>query len=113
MTIIEIGLIFNKTSDVTKSIREQKARVADKVLGEVYLGIKKVTKLFEDAEKVIKTELMARVDAKGGPIIEGEYEISITDRASSSGTLITPEMVGTVYGARAGSRTLNVKTIMG
>jgi hypothetical protein len=113
MTIIEIGLIFNKTSDITKGIREKKARAADKVLAEVYLGIKKVTKLFEDAEKVVKTELMARVDAKGAPIIDGEFEISITDRAASPATVITQEMVGTTYGGRAGSRTLNVKTIMG
>lgn len=113
MNVVEVGLIYNKTSDITKAIREKKGRIADKVLAEGYLGIKKITKLFEDAEKVVKTELMARVDAKGGPIIEGEYEISVTDRAASAGTLITPEMVGTVYGARAGSRTLNVKTIMG
>lgn len=112
MTLVEIGFIVNSTIDTAKKLANNQ-HLATKALAEVYLGVDKVIKALTDAKDTLKDELTKRAQGGGGVVIDGGYEVKVTEVAASPGTVITAEMVGQVINARKASTRLAVKTILG
>jgi len=109
MNIIELNLVYKHVSATVSAIKAAK----DEALIDAYVGAGKIVKLLEDAHKKLGDELKGRVRGKGGTLIAGNHEVTLTQVAATPPTVITLDMVGTSYGGRKESERLNVKQVMG
>lgn len=92
----EPGKVFDARGD---------AEVASLIARYAELGTQAAT--IEDDRKALKAQILQRIGDSEKVLVDG-YSVSAGLTGPSLGTLVTPEMVGTYVGARAGFRNFRV-----